>query len=133
MNGIQTTYILPVDNGESWLETYVVQVLDQLAERDGRFELIIADDGSADETASIAGQLALTYPQVMHLRRETRFGANSAIQMGLRRASGNNIFVVNRGEDSEKDSSAVGEPDCLRLPAAVMLERLWPNPLLKST
>ena len=76
---IDQSYVLRVHNAEAWLSQKVERLLDDFAELENeRFELLIIDDGSEDETADVAARLASIYPQIKLLRFESVRGADAA-------------------------------------------------------
>ncbi len=85
--------LLPVYNAQQNLEAGVVEILEVLSELADRFELCILDDGSLDDTAEIARDLAARYPQVRLLRHPVRLGLCEAIQTGLDHTQGEVILV----------------------------------------
>ena len=68
----------------------MLEVLPELA---SRFELLIVDDGSTDETPDVADQLTRQFPQVELVRQSGRDGTNTVLRTGLERARGNIVFV----------------------------------------
>jgi glycosyltransferase involved in cell wall biosynthesis len=98
--------LLPVHNAQQSLEAGAIEILDLLAEISGCFELCILDDGSTDDTAETARDLAARYPQVRLLRHPLRLGLAEAIQTGLDHAPGEIILVG--------DEDYCLEPDDLR-------------------
>ena len=74
--------LLPVYNAHSNLQQTVAQILEVL-ELAARFELWVLDDGSTDDTAEVARELAACYPQIRVLRHPVRLGLAEAIQTGL--------------------------------------------------
>jgi glycosyltransferase involved in cell wall biosynthesis len=89
--------LLPVQNVQSTLTAMVLELLEILPELTTRFELIIIDDGSADATSEVADDLAARYPQVQRLFHVRPLGRSEAVRTGLRRATGDVIFL--RDED----------------------------------
>jgi glycosyltransferase involved in cell wall biosynthesis len=65
-----------------------------------RFEVIVADDGSRDETRAIVDVIAarMTHPRVRYLS-QSRHGANAARNAALRAAGGDPICFVDDDED----------------------------------
>jgi GT2 family glycosyltransferase len=82
MNATGVSFIVPVHNGERWLDEALASIL---AQRDGRpFEVIAVDDGSTDGSASIlAGRAAAGDVRVL---RATGRGAAAAMNQGIRTA-----------------------------------------------
>lgn len=85
--------LLPVYNAQRNLEAAVAEILEVLAQATGRFELAILDDGSTDETAEVARELAARYPQIRVIRHPVRLGLAEAIQTGLDHMPGELILV----------------------------------------
>jgi cellulose synthase/poly-beta-1,6-N-acetylglucosamine synthase-like glycosyltransferase len=84
---------VPVCNAQSDLETQVERILDLLPEVTSQFDVLIIDDGSTDETAEIARNLAARYPQVEAIRLETSLGVDEAIRAGLKHRPGGVVMV----------------------------------------
>jgi glycosyltransferase involved in cell wall biosynthesis len=95
--------LLPVYNAQKELADRVTQILDVLPEWADRFELVIVDDGSADETAEVARELAAQYPQLRVLRHPVRLGLSEAIQTGLDDGSCEVILIGNGAYELEPD------------------------------
>ena len=91
---IDQSYVLVVHNGEAWLPQKMEELLDDLSNQEERFELLIIDDGSEDETAQVAAQLASIYPQITFIRRGARGGSEAAVQLALRQAQGDRVVMV---------------------------------------
>ena len=113
--------LLPVYNRQHRLETEVARILDVLAEVTNRFDLVIIDDGSTDDTTDVAQHLAVRYPQVSVVRHAFRLGLAEALQTGLDNSGGDIVLVgdENYGIDpadlrqlwpSASDAALVGRP-----------------------
>lgn len=85
--------LLPVYNAQATLHDDVVEMLEVISEAARHFELCILDDGSTDETAEVAKQLAACYPQVRVVRHPVRLGLSEAIQTGLDHTRGAAVLV----------------------------------------
>lgn len=84
--------IIPAYNIESLLEKCVASVATQ-DYPEGLLEVIVVDDGSTDNTASVADALSLKYPNVTVLHKENG-GSSSARNLGIRHATGDYIGFV---------------------------------------
>src|SRR5262245_7855555 len=78
---LDVSVVIPVYNGASTLAACLTALESQSLPRP-RFEIIVVDDGSTDETASIAA----AFP--VRLVRRTNGGAPAARNSGLREATG---------------------------------------------
>jgi len=92
MNTTGISFVVPVHNGERWLDEALASIL---AQRDGRpFEVIAVDDGSTDGSASILARRA-DAGEVRVLRAAKR-GAAAAMNQGIREASQPVICLVDQ-------------------------------------
>jgi glycosyltransferase involved in cell wall biosynthesis len=83
--------VIPVYNEEAILHSAVVDLAGRLDELKIPYEILIAENGSADGTVSIAAELAKRYPQVVYSSLgEPNYG--KALRQGILRARGE--FVV---------------------------------------
>lgn len=87
------TILLPVYNAENRLEAQVGEILDVLPELTSRFDVLIVDDGSVDDTAEVAASLSRNFPQVRTIRHPIRLGIDEAVQTGLGHTTGEVVFV----------------------------------------
>ena len=84
--------VMPAHNEEGYLEPAVKTVVAGLSAREREFEVIIAQNGSADSTSAEAARLAAAFPQVVGLDLPAPdYGA--ALRAGFLRARGE--IVVN--------------------------------------
>jgi hypothetical protein len=87
------TIVLPVYNGESRLTHHVTEMLELASELTSRFEVMIVDDGSTDETSAVAQELATQYPQISIRRHRHRRGLGPIISMVQKRVSSDVVIV----------------------------------------
>jgi glycosyltransferase involved in cell wall biosynthesis len=85
--------LLPVYNAQQTLEASVSEILEVLGELTGHVELCVLDDGSTDETAEVAHEMAARYPQVASIRHPVRLGLAEAIETAFDHAPGDIALV----------------------------------------
>jgi len=88
---VQTSVIVPVRDGENFLEEAIVSVLEQLLSSD---EVIVVDNDSSDASYSIAAKFA---PRVTLLKCST-IGPSAARNHGLRHATGEHIAFLDHDD-----------------------------------
>lgn len=93
MSNSALSIILPVYNAEGRLRTRIVQWTEILAELTPRFEIVIIDDGSIDDTLSVARELSCCFPQVQFAHHSMRHGKMVAVQTGLQRTNGEIVMI----------------------------------------
>ena len=85
--------VLPVHNAESTILRAIDELLEVLPDIAARFEILIVDDGSTDQTEEIAHDLARRFPQLRVARHQRRRGAAAAVQTAMARTTGDVVFV----------------------------------------
>jgi glycosyltransferase involved in cell wall biosynthesis len=90
------TIVLPIYNGESRLSACAKQVLELASELTPEFSILIVDDGSTDDTTTVARELASRYPQITVRRYRERQGLGPIIKLARRHAS-SDIVIVHDG------------------------------------
>ncbi len=101
----QVTIIIPVYNGEAFLEAAVESALNQSF---NDFEIIVIDDGSTDKTAEILNTLS---PHLRIFSQQNK-GAYAARNLGLQHAKGEYIAFL--------DSDDIWFPNRLALQVAML-------------
>ncbi len=99
--------VLPVYNAQATLSRQVHDLLDELPELAGDFEILIVDDGSSDNTEDVAIQLSRQYPQVRSINLLKHMGKGVAVRSGIQRSQFDVIFVL--------DTPGCGSSDLHRL------------------
>lgn len=87
--------VIPTYNEGQSIKPLVEILTEQLNQRwEGRYELIVVDDDSPDETWAIALALTKTFPQLRVLRRCTEKGLSTAVIRGWQVARGQVLGVI---------------------------------------
>jgi len=83
-------------NGAPFIEAQLESILKQTRPPD---EVIVSDDGSADETLSIVGKIAAGHPSVVRvMQNPRRLGVIKNFESAIRRSSGDIIFLSDQDD-----------------------------------
>jgi dolichol-phosphate mannosyltransferase len=101
---MQLSVVIPARDEEGSIERTVAEIATTLAREQIPFEIVVADDGSTDQTAACVRQLMDRYPGVRMVSNTGRHGFGMAVRAGLAQASGEAIAVMMAdGSDSPED------------------------------
>ncbi|HSL97187.1 MAG TPA: glycosyltransferase family 2 protein [Candidatus Deferrimicrobiaceae bacterium] len=79
----ELSYFFPAHNEAANVRGLVEEALAALPALAERFEIIVVNDGSTDETAAIADDLAAAHPEVHAVHHETNLGYGAALRSGF--------------------------------------------------
>jgi glycosyltransferase involved in cell wall biosynthesis len=88
--------VLPAFNEASVLRDHVLILLKYLKSliREFRFEVIIVNDGSSDQTGAIASQLAAEFHGIRVFEHPRNFGLGQALKTGFAKCHGQYVIVL---------------------------------------
>jgi len=86
--------IIPALNEEKLLSVTVKLVFDACLSSNLNFEIIIVDDGSIDNTYSIAFALSSKYKNIKVLKHDVNIGIGAAYKSGLSLASKEHVMLI---------------------------------------
>jgi len=92
MSDVALSVVIPAWNEEQRLPGTLRRILDFLRPRGAGFEVVVADDGSSDATASVVEKLA--HPSVRVLRGATNRGKGHAVRTGMLSARGKHRLMT---------------------------------------
>jgi len=84
--------VVPAYNEEQRLPTTLANILDYLGQKPYQWELIVADDGSSDDTAALVERTAQQYATLRVLRLDHR-GKGFAVRAGALAAHGDYVLL----------------------------------------
>ena len=86
--------VLPAFNEEANVERAVKAVVDSLSSNTDGHEVIVVDDGSRDETATVLERLRAEYPSLRVVTHETNRGYGAAVRTGFSAAVHEWVFLI---------------------------------------
>lgn len=88
------SFFFPVFNDEATVKKMVVDAIRVLESVADQYEIIIVDDGSLDDTAKIADEMAKKYPQVKVIHHLYNIGYGAALKTGFATCKYDLIFYT---------------------------------------
>ena len=99
--------IMPAYNEEDVIEQTLIELTSHLDNCDFKYEIIVINDGSTDQTEAILNKIELDHDVVHHINNEGPNGYGYAIRKGLEVYQGDAVVIVTSdGSDSPKDIAA---------------------------
>jgi hypothetical protein len=102
----EVSLVFPAYNEADGIEHAVNKTLEELGKIKLSFEIIVAEDGSNDGTAKIAGRLASEHPEVRHLHSDERLGRGGAFNRAFKEARG--AIIIYMDVDLATDITQLG-------------------------
>jgi glycosyltransferase involved in cell wall biosynthesis len=93
----ELSYFFPAHNEAANLRGLVAEALEALPRLAERFEIVVVDDGSRDETPAIADDLAAAHPEVRAVHHPTNLGYGAALRSGFA-ASRHDLIAFTDGD-----------------------------------
>ncbi len=97
--------IAPAFNEQDCLPLLVRAIHDAMQATDFRFEILLVDDASTDDTAKVIRRLMEEYPEVRQVTHRINCGQSAAIASGFREACGN--IMVTLDADTQNPPSEI--------------------------
>lgn len=91
---IQLSVIIPAFNERERIEKTIREIDAYLAQRYGRYEIVVSDDGSTDETCGIATRLQAQGLPLRLLRGDRNRGKGHALRRGVAASAGDLILMT---------------------------------------
>lgn len=103
--------IIPAYNMECYIEHCLMSILNAESVLN-KIQIIVVNDGSTDNTSSIAHEIAKNYPDIIEVVDKKNGNYGSAVNCGLQRVVGR-YFKVLDSDDSFDTSALCNVVDCL--------------------
>jgi polyisoprenyl-phosphate glycosyltransferase len=91
---VDLSIVSPVYHGAKTVESLVNRLEAVLCKITERYEIILVEDGSPDESWTIIRQICSSNPRVIGVRLSRNFGQHYALTAGLRMTSGEHVVVM---------------------------------------
>lgn len=101
--------VVPVFNEQALLEDHLYQIVAYLRsmENEFRWEIVIVNDGSLDDSTAITDRIAAGHDAIFVLHHPRNFGLGQAMQFGFNNTQGD--YVVTMDIDLSYDVEHIGE------------------------
>ncbi len=100
--------VIPVYNEEENVEPLVEEIKAAVKPSGKRFEIVVVDDGSQDQTFAVLNRLHRQYPWLRVIRLKRNFGQTAAIAAGLAHATGESVVMMDGdGQNDPRDIPAL--------------------------
>lgn len=91
---IELSVVVPCYNEEKGLLEFVKRTDAVLKQLNSKYELILVNDGSRDNTLGVAVELSKSYPNLKVLNLSRNFGHQVAVTAGMDAAMGNAVVLI---------------------------------------
>lgn len=88
------SFIVPALNEETIIEKTVTEIMGEVNGRFSNFEMILVDDGSADDTGEIMERIAAAHGAVSVIHNPTNLGLGKSYQRGVERAKFEYVMML---------------------------------------
>lgn len=102
---LNVSLILPVFNEKQNLEYMIPQLNEVLEKKCDKFEIIVVDDNSTDDTTELMSKLTVTYSQVFHIIRNEDRSLPISIYTGIQKSKFKNVMWLDA--DGSMDAESV--------------------------
>lgn len=108
-SGLEVSIVIPVYRSESILPKLVAKVAEVMnaLELTGRFELVLVNDCSPDNSWKVINEQASLYPFIKGISLRKNFGQHNAVMAGLHHATGR--YVILMDDDLQHPPSSIGK------------------------
>jgi glycosyltransferase involved in cell wall biosynthesis len=85
---VKVSLVFPAYNEAEKLQEAVYKAIETLEEFTGSYEVLVAEDGSTDDTDRIASRLSRRHPFIKHIHSDRRLGRGAALKRAFTQSSG---------------------------------------------
>lgn len=94
MNKSMLSIVVPLFNEAAVFMGILREVQASAGSTNLRYEILLIDDGSADDTWNLIGKLAQEHPEIKGIKLSRNFGKEAAIATGIEYSSGDIVIVM---------------------------------------
>ena len=85
---VRISIVIPTRNSAGFIEESVRRIINEMEKMKLSYEIILAEDGSEDDTPEVCGKLARKYKNVVHIHHEEKLGRGRALNIAFKKARG---------------------------------------------
>lgn len=97
MTSESLSVVMSVENAQGWLHRDLYNLIDCLADLTSRFEIIVIDNASRDDTIEVLEDFRARFPQLIYRRLATPQLIEEAARVGMAMATGELVFSPQPG------------------------------------
>lgn len=86
--------IIPARNEAENLTKCIFEICEELIKCSIKYEILVIDDGSTDNTAEILDNITKQYESVIYIKNKNENGFGRAVQLGLQTFSGDAVAIM---------------------------------------
>jgi dolichol-phosphate mannosyltransferase len=91
---MKLSVVVPARDEQDAIQSTLSELVGRLRAEGIPFEIVVVNDGSRDETASVVQQLASRFPEIKLIENEGRHGFGMAVRRGLQHCSGDAVAIM---------------------------------------
>lgn len=91
---VDISIIVPAFNEERRLPPTLIDIIDYFDKHSASYEVIVVDDGSSDQTASVVEKFERVRPQVRLIRLPKNYGKGHAVRLGVLNSHGLKVLFA---------------------------------------
>ncbi|MEZ9601589.1 glycosyltransferase family 2 protein [Vibrio sp. 10N.286.46.A8] len=102
---IKLSIVIPVYNSQSFVTKTVNEIIKEVTKLTSKFEIILVNDGSPDDSWSVISGLAKSINEVKSIDLVKNYGQHTAVMCGIEKSTGD--YVITMDDDLQNPPSEI--------------------------